>query len=720
MENEEAIERLHQSIEEDPDFDEKDTEEIKKLIDANYNSITFDNQSVKILRHRVDHFKAIDSKDVFFNGEPALIYGSNSIGKTSFLESIRFNLLGLPKDTQRHELTNPVKEGSKTLTTKGTWSLDEDDYVFTRILQKEGREYTKYDRVQIQKNPENENVTLSSRQDQAELSKKIGLLPFENEGYNRFDIFSLFCLFSDDFKSFLKWNNMSGLLDLLFGINLTSVLNASKRKREEEYSLTELERNAPTELPTKEEKLEEAEQELRSLREDYETTLDEYEDKKSTLDRLQNRIQADDELSQLRSEQSDLKSKRLDLKEDLNTIKEKIRQTEQLINRYDDEQLKSEVSGVAESVRSLVTVPEKCPVCTKSIDSEQESRFIQHADCPLCGKDVPQDRINAEKEHEEREPLVEIQKEHERELEELREKREKLQQERNTLNERINNVNEDLESIQNQLDLKEIDAEVDRVDTLQPEVRSLERDLVDFQIKIDARESEIEDLRNDVSELKEAYDSRSNKKEKQSLLSTFEDYVKEVRDELRKEYKDRLKDRMEALLEIFTDGLFGNAEEVYFPDRGKYTYAIRMEGGTSKPSNLPDYETTEGLLHAMLFHTAILAELSEHRDGMPVRLFMIDSPYANDPDIGNKNDISNFILSLPHVLEDFQILVTTARKGEPDIAKTYSREYKGVDFEGEQVHRSEKLEDLGYNEPRYQTHEFREDADTDGNSVNAD
>jgi hypothetical protein len=67
----------------------------------------------------------------------------------------------------------------------------------------------------------------------------------------------------------------------------------------------------------------------------------------------------------------------------------------------------------------------------------------------------------------------------------------------------------------------------------------------------------------------------------------------------------------------------------------------------------------------------VLKELTKSHRNLPFRLFVIDSAFTNEQDKWNKRDIANFLGQLPHILTDYQIIISMA---ELEINETLFRD----------------------------------------------
>jgi hypothetical protein len=74
-------------------------------------------------------------------------------------------------------------------------------------------------------------------------------------------------------------------------------------------------------------------------------------------------------------------------------------------------------------------------------------------------------------------------------------------------------------------------------------------------------------------------------------------------------------------------------------------------------------------LHMLLFHTSILAELQDEESMIPLQLLLIDSPYGNGQDGENAEDITDFLLRMTEVLDEYQIIVSMADSSAADQSR---------------------------------------------------
>ncbi len=87
----------------------------------------------------------------------------------------------------------------------------------------------------------------------------------------------------------------------------------------------------------------------------------------------------------------------------------------------------------------------------------------------------------------------------------------------------------------------------------------------------------------------------------------------------------------------------------------------------------------EDLIQSLSFQTAVLQYLDKLEGSLPIRTFVIDSPYSKEPDKENAKDITSFISQLPTELENFQIIVTVATTSLAELNE-FDDNYDILDF----------------------------------------
>lgn len=203
-ERQDVVERIIQQIQEDEIFHEDDIEECIGLLEEREQRTIAEKESIQLNRIFVRQFKSLEEEEeVVFNREDTVVSGPNTRGKTSLVEAIRFNLIGM-QEKQRVQLVKPVTEGYDTLYTDGFWQVNGDEYLIHRELTNEGS-YVDHDRPKLVENPDGRDVPLASRDQQRDVSELIGLWPYESRDFGRYNMFSLFFLSSNNFKTFVDW-----------------------------------------------------------------------------------------------------------------------------------------------------------------------------------------------------------------------------------------------------------------------------------------------------------------------------------------------------------------------------------------------------------------------------------------------------------------------------------------------------------------------------------
>lgn len=163
------------------------------------------------------------------------------------------------------------------------------------------------------------------------------------------------------------------------------------------------------------------------------------------------------------------------------------------------------------------------------------------------------------------------------------------------------------------------------------------------------------------------------------MLSSFKTIVRRKRDREQRKLKNKLADLMVELAEYFTDGTFDDVNNVVFKNKGDYSYEVHLSDGTVLDSTDPQGSTSEVVLHALLFHTAVLKELSLSDRNLPLRIFVIDSAFGKEQDKYNKKAIANFLSELTNILEKYQVIISMA---EIDIdTSPFQQNYRFERFE---------------------------------------
>lgn len=650
-----------------------DIEECRRLLEENYRDLEFPVDRVTLRRIRAQNFRNLDDRTVRFDDEDTVLYGPNDQGKTAVLEAARFNLFGRQRK-QRITLTDPIQDEKESLETTGNWSVDADHYLLHRMMDRDGRGYSGDDRPKLNMEPSSEDdIPFQARNTQQDVSEAFGIWPVESREFGRYNIFSLFCLMAPDYKAFLRWQDKEDLLDLLFGINLAAPINQSKKRRNEVYELTENEETAAEDLATaqsRETELQERVEELQVAKEETETTL---ADRRAELRSINETLDQDNELERLESEKRRLQRQIDKLESEKRETRGGLRETRLSIERYEEMEMGEELHSTAQDLQQMMNVPDRCPICTNPVDDGQRRRLLNDGDCPLCWKEMPEDRIEEGTEQDARESIME-QDRMEEKLEELRSRERELEGELQLVESRIEGHQNQLDTVEAQMAESDVKQLADRRDELESEISELEREATSIRVEINAKQDELQDVRDRIDELEEAYESRSEKVQKQQALQTFERVVRRHIEEERTDLKNALRDEMNALLSYFEYGRFADARSVEFQPRGGYDFTVVVNDGDNVPSDRHNEYSNEGKIVALLFHTAVLKLLAEQSSTLPIRMFIFDSPFFEIPDTGNAPDIANFLLALPEELPEYQVILTvtdSALSDRDDLGGVY-------------------------------------------------
>lgn len=216
----------------------------------------------------------------------------------------------------------------------------------------------------------------------------IGISPLVKKRFDRFNIFSLFCVMSGGFKDFVQWDDSADFMDLLFGINLSSVTRAIETEIERTRPSTEMKEAGDRKLEG-EARANRFAGEIRELKQDREQLEKTISDKKGRLDELRSILENKSEIDSLLTEQIDLRSEISDLQSKLDDKRVEFQTVKQEISKLEDERVTEELGPALQEIKNLMAIPDRCPICTNRVDSDQQKRFADHGDCPLCGKTVP-------------------------------------------------------------------------------------------------------------------------------------------------------------------------------------------------------------------------------------------------------------------------------------------------------------------------------------------
>lgn len=337
-----------------------------------------------------------------------------------------------------------------------------------------------------------------------------------------------------------------------------------------------------------------------------------------------------------------------------------------------------EVHSTSQDLQEIMSVPNRCPICTNDVDDSQRRRLLNDGDCPLCSKEVPDDRIEAATEQDVNESIME-QEQMEEQLEKLRSRERELIGELELLDSRIQNHQAQLQNVESQINESDINRLIERRDELETEISDLDQEATSIRVEINAKQDELDELAERIDGLEDAHESRVEKVRAREALKSFEKIVNHHIERERTDLKNNLREEMKSLLTYFEHGRFAGAKDVLFDLEGGYDFTVVVEGDDDVPSKRHNEYSNEGKILALLFHTALLKQLSERSNTLPIRVFMFDSPYFEIPDTGNAPDITNFLLALPDELPEYQVVLTVTDSALSDRGEL-SEVYQIEDF----------------------------------------
>jgi hypothetical protein len=199
---------IHERIDSEKKFPEEVKEEFKSFVRKNYYDIDYGPSRVVLNEFTVRGFNNLTRAPVEFGGEDYIIYGENSLGKTSILRAIQFNLMGLPENKQKYGMTGLIQSGKDRASTNGQWLIDEENIVVKRELYREGRggELCGHDKPVVVESKEESDIPEDRHNQPEAVYKAVGITPLCNRGYDSYEFMSLFFLMSRDFLNFINWN----------------------------------------------------------------------------------------------------------------------------------------------------------------------------------------------------------------------------------------------------------------------------------------------------------------------------------------------------------------------------------------------------------------------------------------------------------------------------------------------------------------------------------
>jgi predicted nucleic acid-binding Zn-ribbon protein len=508
--------------------------------------------------------------------------------------------------------------------------------------------------------PEERDIPLDRHNQPSEVFERIGILPFVNRGYEIYELMSLYFLMPHDFLHFLNWSKAPEVIDITFGIYLTNVLNAIEDWRDDEADISDEMAESPSQIEHLEKKLDDAQDRVTKLQQQRKQLETQIASKTDRLESLKQGSNAEERLNELRSRIGVLQSKRADLKTQRSERVSELAETERKIQRYEDSELVDDIGDIGEELRSLMTVPDRCPVCTNTVDGTQRERLLRDQQCPLCDKDVDDELIRVEKEHQPDGSLFDRREEQREELEELETQRDDLEYDIKQLEQRIQSTEDEIEEVKEDIEDQDFEDVIQQRETIEQEVRELREEAASTEVDIESTENEIERLAYELWANRHLADLLEERKELDNALETLHGIVYRVRKDQRRELKARLREEMEdKILPKFERGTFAEARGVSFDSENNYHFTLHSPTQKFK-STRAERETAEATLHSLLFHSAVLNLLTEESNAPPIRMLTIDSPMTNDMDENNRYDVTNLLTSLPEYLNEYQIIVSMA------------------------------------------------------------
>lgn len=684
------VEEIESRLEDEDSLGDEQVEEFIEFVSNHYSELSYGPKSLKLQTLYAESFQNISRKSVYFGGESKIIHGLNSQGKTSFLNAIQFNLLGLPNDKQSHQMSNLIQDGADKLFTRGEWLTDTSSFLIDRSMTTRGRGggLSDYDEPTITEISEEEVVPPESRdvpQDRhnqpTEVFARIGILPFVNRDYKVYELMSLYFLMPQDFLHFLNWPKAPEVIDISFGIYLTNVLNAIDSWSDSEADIPNEMAEAPSQIEQRKNDIAEAREQLSTLRQEREQLENKIANKSERLESLKQGSDAEERLNELRSRIGVLQSKRADLKTQRSELVSKLGETERKIQRYEDSELVDDIGDIGDELRSLMTVPDRCPVCTNSVDGSQRERLLRHQQCPLCNKDVDEKLMRVEREYQPDGSLFDRREEQREELDELESQRDEFEFEVEQLEPRIQSTEEEIEEVEKAIEEQNFEDVIEQRETLEQEIRQLREEAVSIEVDIETVENKIERLEYELQASEYLSDLLEERKELNEALETFYNIVYRVRRDQRRNLQASLREEMEEeLLPKFERGMFADVTGVSFDSDNNYHFTLHSPAQQFQ-STRAEREAAEATLHSLLFHSAVLNLLTEKSNAPPFRMLMIDSPMTNDMDENNRHDIANILTTLPKYLSEYQVIISMAESDSNLIRRLKESQFSTEKFE---------------------------------------
>jgi len=655
-----VYDKVADAIDREKKFSEAQKDQFKGCFLDHYSEVNFSTKDVRLDRMTAEHFRVLDSVDIEFNRQDTILYGQNSQGKTSLVKSLLYNIAGLPDDPSAFDMTNLVKTDKKTMSTRGCWTIDDSPYTVERSLRQsgQGNSLSGDNKPYLLEGHSTQSTITTEFTDPSEVLEKFGLQQLRLRGHDPYDVLSLFFLMSEDFTRFLGEKH-SELLDILFGINITTVVRAAE-KEIDGLELSEPENRAVQRLreyQSEQKTLVDTEEQLADNKDDLTNTLLE---KKERLQSIEEALSGQNELDRLRQRRNELQSRRADAKIEKSEVVEELASVRRRIERYEDTELLDDVGDIGEELQNFLTIPDRCPICTNRVDKEQREQLIDEHSCPLCEKEMPEDRYRTEVENVCPDKAADATSDQHREdLEELREKERKLKGEMDHLEQRIKSTEEEIAQVENDIDTHDLAALAEEQDELRRKLEDLQKKAVDTEVRLGSVREDLTRVNYEINAQQHLKEIAKQKETRRQSLTRFRSILERARDSQRQETKRQIANQIKNLFKYFNEGSLSEAHRVEFKSGGSYHFIIKTSGQTLD-SSVADNSNAEINLHSLLFHTAVLKLLSESMNSPPIRLFIIDSPFDNEVDEQNANDIVNYLSALPAILPEYQVLIASA------------------------------------------------------------
>ncbi|MDB2262253.1 AAA family ATPase [Halorubrum ezzemoulense] len=664
MSEPQVFERVDAQIEQENKFSKQQKKEFKEFVREYYTELQFEKDDIRLDRFSVENFRTIDKAEIEFNRADTILYGRNSKGKTSLIKALLYNIAGLPENSSAFDMTNLVKTDRTTSSTTGFWTIDDSPMTLERALRQKGQGNSlSGDEEPYLSESHTQEATLSAEfTDPSRVLETFGLQSLKQRGHDPYSVLSLFFLMSEDFTRFLGESH-SELIDLLFGINITAVISAIENKIDE-LELEKIEDESAQRRVRYSDQEDEIQEELRTVRSNLEEKLDELKQKEDRLNNLKDALEDENQLNKLKSQRNEQKGRLADLKTERSEVVEELASIRRTIERYQDTELVDDMSGIADELRNFMTIPDRCPICTNKVDTDQREAMLHDHACPLCRKEMPDDRYRTEVEYADPEEATERDStHHEGSLDEYREDERRLVAKRERLDNKIESLEAGIEELTQDIEQSDLSDLADKRDELQREVR----DLRDATVELQIREETLSQQLTRVTYERKAYghfvDIAKEKNSRREAFSRLKGIVERARTRRREKIKSRIGEEIQSLFDYFTEGTLRDAHSIEFKSGGSYHFEITTSTDMLD-SSVADESTAEINLHSLLFHTAILKLLSQSIEAPPLKLFVIDSPFANEVDERNAGDIVDFISALPDILPDYQIILASAETGD--------------------------------------------------------